>query len=138
MNKGFFICLGLFLMVIVMPGCLLGKWLYGVGTGVVTKVVNPDAIITNYEWYEQQFRDIKAAEGQIKDAQETIDRFKLDSGPSNGWKFDQREEYARLNLNLQGLKSYKRSLIEAYNGKASMITRNLWKSSTLPQSISQE
>ena len=139
---------GILSVIIVILSCILlaifcgvvntGCWAVNVGKGVVDRVVNPDAIVTNYEWYEQQYRDIKAAEGQIKDAKDAIKSFKEDSGPSDKWRFDQREEYARLNSNLQGLKSYKRSLIETYNAKSAMITRNLWKSSTLPHTIDQE
>lgn len=127
----------LIVLIILLPLLCLFQWGCRVGTGVVDRVINPDAIIGNYEWYEQQFRDIKAAEGQIKDAEESVDRFKKDSGPSKEWRFDQREEYARLNSNLSGLKSFRRSLIESYNAKSSMITRNMWKSGTLPYHIEQ-
>ena len=121
--------------VLLLTSLCLIRWGCNVATGVVDKVVNPSAIIVNYEWYETQFRDIKAAEGQIKDAEDSIKRYKEDN--KGNWTFDQREEYARLNSNVTGLRSYRRSLIEAYNAKASMITRNMWKSGTLPQHIDQ-
>ena len=114
-----------------------GCWFIGIGTGVVGKVVNPAAIIGNYEWYAQQVKDIKAIEGQLADAAESAARFKTDSGDPSGWKFDQRGEYARLNSNVTGLAQSRRKLIEDYNAKSGMITRNLWKHPSLPQHIEE-
>jgi len=129
---GCFVSLFLFLFVLG-----LGCWGWKTTFGVVERVVNPDAIVQNYEWYEQQMRDIKAIEGQIKDAEAATKRFKDDNGPSKNWAFDQREEYARLNSHITGLSQARRSMIQTYNARASMITRNLWKSKTLPHQIEE-
>jgi hypothetical protein len=118
---------------------ILGAICWGLGLfgGLVDRVVNPNAIVQNYEWYQQQLKDINAIEGQIKDAQDSADTYKKDNGDPANWKFDQREEYGRLNSNVTGLKQSRRKMIEDYNAKASMITRNLWKSSTCPQHIDE-
>ncbi len=136
------------LMVVLLAGacltCLIGSvawWIVGfvwnTGTGVANRVANPDAVVGGYEWYEQQLKDIKAVEGQIKDADDSAKAFKADNGEAAGWRFDQREEYGRLNSNLTGLKQARRKMIEDYNAKAAMITRNLWKSPTCPQHIEE-
>lgn len=114
-------------------GCFVWNW----GAGIYHQTATPERAVERYEWYEQQVRDIKAVDGQVRDAQGAVDRFKADNGPSNRWKFDQREEYARLNTNLQGLKSYRRGLVEDYNARAGMISRNLWKRPDLPTHIEE-
>lgn len=113
------------------------SWGMGVGKDIVDRTINADAIITNYEWYEQQYKDIQAIEGQIKDAQASVDRFKADNGSAENWKFDQREEYARLNSIATGIQQARRKMIEDYNAKAWMITRTMWKSGNLPHHIDQ-
>lgn len=128
------ILLGSFLLLVcVCAGCRL----WHLGMGVVDRQVNPDAIVSNYEWYEQQVKDIKAIEGQCKDAEDAMTQFKTDNGAAKDWRFDQRQEYARLSTNTTGLKQARRSLIENYNARAGMISRNLWKSSTLPQHLEE-
>jgi hypothetical protein len=128
----FFAAIPVFLLLIaislVAKGC---GWI----AGVAEHVASPDAAISSYEWFEQQYRDVHAIEWQIKDAQDAVKRFKDDNGKPSDWAFDQREEYGRLNSHVTGLKQARRGMIEVYNARASMITRNLWKSSTLPQHI---
>lgn len=133
-----------FFYVVVVPVGLfctvlsVGCWAWSTGTGVITRVVNPDAIVQNYEWYEQQFKDIKAMEGQVRDGEDAAKRFKEDNGvDASKWAYDQRQEYARLNSNVTGLHSAKRRMVEDYNARAGMITRNLWKRSDLPQHIEE-
>lgn len=125
---------GLLLLAILVCG---GIWSFGSDYAhrLYERTASPDAMVSSYEWYEQQVKDIKATEGQIADAQDALTRFKADNGLATGWRFDQRGEYDRLNSNLTGLKSARRSMVEAYNARAAMVTKNLWKSSTLPQHI---
>ncbi len=118
--------------------CGIGSWFWNLGTGVINRQVNPDAIVSNYEWYEQQFRDIQAVEGQIKDAQEATTRLMNLIGPKQeNWTFDQRQELYRLESNLTGLKQSRRSMIQTYNARASMVTSNMWKNSSLPHQIQE-
>lgn len=101
------------------------------------RTASPDAAINSYEWYEQQVRDIRAVDGQIKDAEAAAQRFKDDNGKAGEWAFDQREEYGRLNSHVTGLRQARRSMVETYNARAAMVTRNLWKSSDLPYHIEE-
>ncbi len=132
-----FLGLGLVGLLIVTVIWSVVSWVWGVGSGVTNRVVNPDAIVQNYEYFEQQLKDIKAVEGQIKDAEESVAAFKKDAGDAKEWKFDQREEYGRLNSNLTGLRQSRRKMVEDYNARAAMISRNLWKSSDCPQHIEE-
>lgn len=132
-----------FFFKVVVPVAILcalvggGCYLVGVATGVFKRVVNPDAVISNYEWYEQQAKDIKAVEGQIRDAEDSVKRFKEDNGKPKDWTFDQREEYARLNSHVTGLKQARRGMVAAYNARSNMVTRNLWKHPSLPHQIEE-
>jgi hypothetical protein len=113
----------------------LAHWVFSVPAGVVQRVVNPDAIVLHYEYYESQFQDIQAADAQIKTAVLAVARFKEEAGPRAQWTFDMREELARLNDNLDGLRFYRSKLIADYNAKSRMVTRTLWKRSDLPYHI---
>lgn len=120
------------ILVITPIGCVV-NWAYR----AADRTISPDAAIDSYEWFEQQHKDIQALELQIKDAEEALVRFKADNGEAKEWAFDQRGDYSRLNNNLTGIRQSRHTLIETYNARAGMITRNLWKSSTLPQHIGE-
>lgn len=124
--------------VMIVVFCIVGvSLILGWVGGVFNRVASPDAAIGGYEWYEQQVKDIKAIEGQIKDAEDSCKQFKEDNGAAKEWTYDQRGEYSRLNSNTTGLKQAKRKMVEDYNARAAMITRNLWKRSDLPQHIEE-
>lgn len=125
------------LCVIMFGVCGVLSWGWNLGTGVLNRQVNPDAIVGNYEWYEQQVRDIKATQGQINDAKESVETFQKGSGAPEHWTFTQREEFGRLNANITGLKQARRQMIENYNARSSMISRNMWKRSDLPQHMEE-
>lgn len=137
MKEVFTMIVFLFIGFVMICVCGVGCWGWNLGMGIVNRQVNPDMIVQSYEWYEQQVRDIRAIEGQITDAKEAVETFKSGSGPAEHWTFTQREEFGRLNSNITGLKQAKRKMIEDYNARASMISRNYWKSSTLPQHIEE-
>jgi hypothetical protein len=92
-----------------------------VASGVANKVVNPDAIVNNYEWYHMQFEAIEAQAKNIKVIQERCDK----------------KDTERCEIELSGLMMGVNSMIAEYNAKSKMITRNMWKprKSDLPQTI---
>jgi hypothetical protein len=116
----------------------LVHWLVSVPAGVASRVINPNAIVQNYEWFEDQYQDIRAANAQIDIARKSIAAFEASAGPRVDWTFDMREELARLRSNLDALEFYRAKLIADYNAKSRMITRNLWKSDKLPYTIEAE
>src|SRR4051812_44217558 len=56
---------------------LLVHWLVSVPAGVASRVVNPHAIVQNYEWFEDQYQDIRAADAQIAIAVKSIAAFEV-------------------------------------------------------------
>lgn len=135
----FGIAIGGLILCLVLAGCVMFS-IFGMGrnwlSGVANRVASPDAAISSYEWYEQQVKDIKAMDGQIDDAKEEVSHFEKVNGTANGWKWDQREQASRLSDNVTGLKQARRKMVEDYNARASMITRNMWRSN-LPQHIEE-
>jgi hypothetical protein len=81
---------------------------------VVSKVVNANAIISNYEWFYAMNAEIQATKSKYIIA-----------------KRGGREEADGINMVLQ-------SMISEYNAKSRMITRNLWKATDLPYQIESE
>lgn len=89
---------------------VFGFWPFSVVGGVITKVTTPDAIITNYQWFYDQYNAIQAQKANVlamqKDAPERIGMI--------------------LVLN---------NAIAEYNSRSKQITRNLWKAEDLPYQI---
>lgn len=88
-------------------------WPFSVASGVAKKVVNPSAIVQNYEWFYDQYNAIKAQEANVAII------------PADA-------------VELPGLKMVLNNAIAEYNSRSRQITRNLWKASDLPYQISLE
>lgn len=103
---GFIAALGIYLVI----ASFWSIWPFSVAAGVAKKVVNPTAIVYNYEWYYDQYNSILAQEANVEmlspEAPERTGMIMV------------------LNRN-----------ISEYNSKARQITRNLWKADDLPQTI---
>lgn len=103
---------GIFALVIVVVGAFFFVLnLASVPAGVITKVVNPAAIISNYEWFYAMKGEIDATHAKYVIA-----------------KRAGKEEADGINMVLQ-------SMIQEYNAKSRMTTRNLWKATDLPYQI---
>lgn len=76
-------------------------WPFSVAKNLAQKVVNADSIVYNYEWYYDQWNQIKATRASL---------FVLDKSSA-----DYKGTVMVLN-----------QMIGEYNSKAAQITRNLW------------
>lgn len=110
---------------------------FGVNTAtkVVTKTLDADNIIYNYEWFKRQFNDIEAFSQQLTFAKDAVENFKKDSGPREKWTFEDKQEYARLNSIVLGLQNTRQAMIADYNAKSSMVNRSIFKTGDLPNFI---
>jgi hypothetical protein len=86
---------------------------------VVSKVVTADKIIDNYEWYEAQYAEINATVAKV----------------NAFYKMHKTEMSEMDKVNVSGMTQYLESIVGTYNGKAKMITRNLWKAKDAPHSM---
>lgn len=89
---------------------VFGMWPFSVAAGVAKKVINSEAIISNYQWYYDQYNAIKAQAANY----ESMDK-----------------EATERN----GLQMVLNSMIGEYNSRSRQVTRNLWKANDLPYSI---
>lgn len=85
-------------------------WPFSVAAGVAKKVVNPNAIVQNYEWFYDQYNAIQAQEANIAALP--------DDAPEK-----------------PGMKMVLNNAIGEYNSRSRQITRNLWKAGDLPYQI---
>jgi len=83
------------------------------GCGVADRVVNPTAIVTNYEWFHDQSNAIEAQRQNLNIMASQVSTDK------------QRTE-------LIGTAMVLNSMIAEYNSRSSQITRNLWKRGDIP------
>ena len=94
----------------IISALIFGMFPFSVASGVMTKVVNSDAIIQNYQWFYDQYNAIQAQKMNYETtAPDAFER--------NGM---------RMVLN---------NAIAEYNSRSRQITRNLWKPKDLPFEI---
>jgi hypothetical protein len=105
--------------------------------GVIEKTYNPDNAIYNYEWFKQKYEDIQANKTKINNAQLTLDNFELSSGSRDKWTFEDKNEDARLQTIVLGLKNHQEDLVADYNARAKMANRNIF-SDKLPMFVGLE
>ena len=85
-------------------------WPFSVARDVAHKTTNATYLITNYNWYHDQYASIQA---QIANIQNTP-----------------KEDSTR-----RGMIMVVNSQIAEYNARSREITRNMWKDSSLPQTL---
>jgi len=109
-------------VIVIVIGLLIGV----TAIRIATKVTNPQSIISNYEWFYDQYNQIKATEAKAEIAKQT-----LDSTPKSD------ETYAFRASDYNGIRMVLQGMIGEYNSRSKQITRNLWKAKDLPYQIEQ-
>jgi len=89
---------------------------------IVTKTLNADNVIHNYEWFYDTSGAIIARVGQINSHKSLVDEA---SDPS---------ERSVLNMELAAMKQTCRELVTKYNVNSEKANRSLFKSNGLPDS----
>jgi hypothetical protein len=121
-TRTIFTTIGVVIVVITLSIVL---WIANTGAGVVNKVVNPDAIVENYEEFQTLYNTLNKIDGDMKTICETPDNDKMFDQFSKGAMIAQKRQYMTRWVN-------------EYNAKSKMYTRNLWKSNTLPYQVNEE
>jgi hypothetical protein len=129
-----------FLSLLVLAALVVGSWaLWGYGvasravTGVTERTLDPDNIINNYEWYKQEYQQIKAFDAQIAIARQTVKD--AEAIPVKERDFRDKEELARVRTILQGLENQRQSRVGEYNARARMANRNIFMGSDVPTQL---
>lgn len=106
------------------------------GEGIIDKTLTADNAIYNYEWFKQQYEDIKAGQKKLDNAEENHTAFKA-SLPEDreDWSWEDKQEDARLNTIVLGLENNLEDLIADYNARSKEANRNIFKDGIIPDFI---
>ena len=110
---------GSLLFVYLIVSFVFHVWPFSVAAGLAKSVVNERSIITNYEWYYDQYNAIKAQKANVQ----IIKTMPVTE--------KQQTEIAGTMMVLN-------SMIAEYNSRSKQITRNLWKAKDIPYQINLE
>ncbi len=100
------------------------RWLF-LPAALVDKVANPDAIISNYENFQEMYNTCQKLDSDLKTICETS---------SADAMFSQFSKGAMVAAKRQQMTRW----INEYNAKSKMITRQYWKSGSLPYQLNEE
>lgn len=115
-------------------------WVLGVMSQparVISKTLDADNMINNYEWYKTQYNDFKAINQKIESAKAAVTQFKSELGPRKEWGYEDKTEAARLASIVTGLAYQKADIIAKYNARSQMANRTLFKTNDLPERLSE-
>lgn len=94
---------------------------------IVTKTYNADNALYNYHWFKERAESIKSTENQIVNAKLQVDSFRESTGPRKDWTFEDKNEDARLNAIVLGLKNHYEEIVAEYNAKSQESDRAIFK-----------
>lgn len=104
-------------------------------TGVIERTANPDNVIANYEWFKRQVQDVKAIDKRIVATNTAMDAFMQSAGARETWKFEDRQEYNRLNALSIGLQGQRADMVAEYNARTQMANRDIFRTGELPEQL---
>lgn len=102
---------------------------------VISKTVDADNMIGNYEWFKTQYQDYTATVKKANNARLAADAFGKSAGDRSTWTFDDKQEAARLASVQLGLENQATAIAAAYNARSAMSNRSIFKGSDLPDRI---
>jgi hypothetical protein len=104
-------------------------------TGIVSRTLNPDSVLYNYEWFKRQVQDVGAMDERLRAARLAQKSFEAAAGSRDSWKFDDRQEWNRLNAVVLGLEGQRAAMVAEYNARTQMANRDLFRTGDLPESL---
>ncbi len=124
---------GIFVVLSIVGG---GWWLvtlpFRAASGVVGKTLEPDNIISNYEWFKQQYEDIGATDIKIVNAQANLDGFRQSAGDRASWSFEDKNYESQLRQQVLGLTNQRQDMVATYNARAKMLNRSIFMAGSPP------
>lgn len=104
-------------------------------SGVAERTFNADNMIHNYEWFKRQYQDVQAMDRKIGISSLAVEGFEKSAGEREKWQFEDRQEWARLNNVLLGLRGQREKMIAEYNARTQMANRDLFRTGELPAEL---
>ena len=129
------IFLGVIGIVIAGTAINLNTLPFRAASGVAERTFNADNMIHNYEWFKRQYQDVRAIDVKIDASEDAKKAFEASAGDRASWKFEDRQEWSRLNNVLLGLRGQRASMVAEYNAKTQMANRNLFRTGDLPAEL---
>jgi hypothetical protein len=102
---------------------------------VISKTIDADNVLANYEWFKRQYEDIRGMEPKLQSAQSSLNSFMQSAGPRSAWTFEDKQEASRLNSVILGLTNQRVGMINEYNARTQMANRNIFRTGDLPETI---
>jgi len=102
---------------------------------VIEKTLDANNVLANYEWFKTQYNDWEAIKSKVQQAENSVSTFKSEAGDRSIWTFEDKQESARLQSIVDGLRYQKEDIEAKYNAHSKMLNRNLFKSSDLPYEL---
>lgn len=138
---------------VVLVGLMATISIIGVGMGIITmpwhtvtaqvdsgheiidKTYEADNAINNYEWFKNQYEDIKATENKITNTKAQMDSYFTTYGDNaSSWDYQTKVSYNQLQTTYLGQKSYYEDQVAEYNARSKMANRNIFKDG-LPMNV---
>lgn len=129
---------GIIAIILFPVGCAVYSTWSSVTTAparVINRTLQTDNIIGNYEWFKQQYEDVKAMDARLASQRAALTSFQSSAGPRTSWTFEDKTEHARLVAIVAGLEGQRASMVGDYNARAQMENRNLFRSRDLPERL---
>ena len=114
-----------FLLLFVLPWVLMAQRVSSAPARVVSKTLDTNNIINNYEWYHDAHAQYTARLGQIRSHTEL-------------WKSADGAERNNLRIELSAMQQSCRELATAYNANSQKINRSIFKGTSLPETLEIE
>ena len=129
--------LGLGLKILLFPAKIAHTMVNTAGK-VITKTLDADNVLYNYEWFKQQCEDYKAISIKLEQAKTSAFDFASIAGPRENWTFEDKAEYSRLKSIADGIGYQLEDVKAQYNARSKMLNRNIFKTKDLPYQLEGE
>ncbi len=93
--------------------------------GVITKTLDSDNVIQNYEWFKQTAQDYDAALANIETTRAQVKD--LASVPASKRDWQDKKDLSAARTTLSGQIQYANSLAADYNARSKMMNRSIFK-----------
>src|SRR5215217_5085380 len=89
---------------------------------VVSKTIDADNMIYNYEWFKTQHNDILSMEAKISNAENQKAIWLESAPPRDKWATQDRQMFNQLSSIALGLANQRATMVATYNAHAEMAT----------------
>ena len=104
--------------------------------GVMSRTLDPDNIIYNYEWFHSKSEAYVSYQKQKADLTQRMKSLTEIMGTDRSkWTRADREEYSQLTNQMIGVAQHIRDIAAEYNARTGMANRSIFKSGDLPESL---